>query len=88
MCIRVYIPSTAFHTLFNMLDPFFQDNNGVIGLLEPLKTCTVPVKVPMPEPVVKIASGKNESASLPHVFVFQCFCFTSDNVSFDLSQFL
>ncbi|XP_073341564.1 regulator of chromosome condensation [Pagrus major] len=37
----------------------FRDNNGVIGLLEPLKTCTVPVKVPMPEPVVKIASGND-----------------------------
>ena len=87
MCITVYIPSTTFHTVFNMLDHFFQDNNGVIGLLEPLKTCTIPVKVPMPEPVVKIASGKNEPASVPHVFV-SMLQIMSDKVSFDLSQFL
>ncbi|XP_041799235.1 regulator of chromosome condensation [Chelmon rostratus] len=37
----------------------FRDNNGVIGLLEPLKTSTVPVKVPMTEPVMKIASGND-----------------------------
>ncbi|XP_063734306.1 regulator of chromosome condensation [Eleginops maclovinus] len=35
----------------------FRDNNGVIGLLEPMKKSTVPVKVPMTEPVVKITSG-------------------------------
>lgn len=35
-----------------------QDNNGVIGLVEPLKTSKVPVKLPMMEQVVKIASGK------------------------------
>uniref|UniRef100_A0A096M791 Regulator of chromosome condensation 1 n=1 Tax=Poecilia formosa TaxID=48698 RepID=A0A096M791_POEFO len=35
----------------------FRDNNGVIGLLEPMKTCPVPVKIPLTEPVVKIASG-------------------------------
>lgn len=37
---------------------FFQDNNGVIGLVEPLKTSKVPVKLPLMEAVVKIASGK------------------------------
>ncbi|XP_040021975.1 regulator of chromosome condensation [Gasterosteus aculeatus] len=37
----------------------FRDNSGVIGLLEPMKTCTTPVKVPMTEPVVKIASGND-----------------------------
>ncbi|XP_035528821.1 regulator of chromosome condensation [Morone saxatilis] len=37
----------------------FRDNNGVIGLLESNKTSTVPVKVPMTEPVVKIASGND-----------------------------
>ncbi|KAG7242214.1 hypothetical protein INR49_024260 [Caranx melampygus] len=37
----------------------FRDNNGVIGLLEPMKTCPLPVKVPMTEPVVKIASGND-----------------------------
>jgi len=37
----------------------FRDNNGVIGLLEPMKTSTVPLKVPMTEPVVKIASGND-----------------------------
>lgn len=40
----------------------FRDNNGVIGLLEPLKTSTVPVKIPMTEPVVKIASGNDHLA--------------------------
>ncbi|XP_012707793.2 regulator of chromosome condensation [Fundulus heteroclitus] len=37
----------------------FRDNNGVIGLLEPMKTCPVPVKFPVTEPVVKIASGND-----------------------------
>ncbi|XP_078788979.1 phosphatase and actin regulator 4B isoform X6 [Oryzias latipes] len=37
----------------------FRDNNGVIGLLEPMKTCPVPVKIPIPEPAVKIASGND-----------------------------
>uniref|UniRef100_A0A672ZNV8 RCC1-like domain-containing protein n=1 Tax=Sphaeramia orbicularis TaxID=375764 RepID=A0A672ZNV8_9TELE len=40
----------------------FRDNNGVIGLLEPLKTSTVPLKVPMTERVVKIASGNDHLA--------------------------
>lgn len=37
----------------------FRDNNGVIGLVEPLKTSKVPVKLPMMEQVVKIASGND-----------------------------
>ncbi|XP_033958325.1 regulator of chromosome condensation [Pseudochaenichthys georgianus] len=37
----------------------FRDNSGVIGLLEPMKTCTLPIKVPMTEAVVKIASGND-----------------------------
>ncbi|XP_068425041.1 regulator of chromosome condensation [Clinocottus analis] len=37
----------------------FRDNNGVIGLLEPMEKCTNPVKVPMTETVVKIASGND-----------------------------
>ncbi|XP_060906859.1 regulator of chromosome condensation [Labrus mixtus] len=37
----------------------FRDSNGVIGLLEPMKTSTVPVKVPMTETVLKIASGSD-----------------------------
>ncbi|KAM8869371.1 regulator of chromosome condensation isoform 2-T4 [Spinachia spinachia] len=37
----------------------FRDNSGVIGLLEPMKSCTAPVKVPMTETVVKIASGND-----------------------------
>lgn len=37
----------------------FRDNNGVIGLLEPMKTSNVPVKLPMTEPVIKIASGND-----------------------------
>lgn len=42
----------------------FRDNNGVIGLLEPMKKCTLPVKVPMKEPVVKIASGNDHLVML------------------------
>lgn len=37
----------------------FRDNNGVIGLLEPMKTCLSPVMLPLTEPVVKIASGND-----------------------------
>ncbi|KAK7926265.1 hypothetical protein WMY93_008575 [Mugilogobius chulae] len=37
----------------------FRDNNGVIGLLEPFTTCTRPSKLPITEPVVKIASGND-----------------------------
>lgn len=37
---------------------FLQDNNGIIGLLEPMKKCTLPVKVPIDTPVVKIVSGE------------------------------
>lgn len=37
----------------------FRDNNGVIGLLEPMKTSAVPLKVSLPEPVMKIASGND-----------------------------
>ncbi|XP_043972438.1 regulator of chromosome condensation [Gambusia affinis] len=37
----------------------FRDNNGVIGLLEPMKTCPIPVKIPLTETVVKIASGND-----------------------------
>ncbi|KAL3981202.1 septin 7 [Sarotherodon galilaeus] len=37
----------------------FRDNNGVIGLLEPMKTCALPVKVPLTEHVVKIVSGND-----------------------------
>ncbi|XP_030638003.1 regulator of chromosome condensation [Chanos chanos] len=42
----------------------FRDNNGVIGLLEPMKKCTVPTKVPIDEPVVKIASGNDHLVML------------------------
>lgn len=37
----------------------FRDNNGVIGLLEPFKSCTLPSKLPMTEAVVKITSGND-----------------------------
>lgn len=37
--------------------PPFQDNNGVIGLLEPMKKSMVPVQVQLSMPVVKVASG-------------------------------
>ncbi|XP_071381560.1 regulator of chromosome condensation [Centroberyx affinis] len=40
----------------------FRDNNGVIGLLEAMKKCTLPVKVPLTEPVVKISSGNDHLA--------------------------
>ncbi|XP_071757739.1 regulator of chromosome condensation [Centroberyx gerrardi] len=40
----------------------FRDNNGVIGLLEAMKKCTLPVKVPMTEPVLKISSGNDHLA--------------------------
>lgn len=36
-----------------------QDNNGVIGLLEPMKKCTLPVQIPLDKTVIKIASGKS-----------------------------
>uniref|UniRef100_A0AAY4AC53 RCC1-like domain-containing protein n=1 Tax=Denticeps clupeoides TaxID=299321 RepID=A0AAY4AC53_9TELE len=42
----------------------FRDNNGIIGLLEPMKKCTKPVKVPINEPVVKIASGNDHLVML------------------------
>lgn len=35
-----------------------QDNNGVIGLLEPMQTSAVPVPLQLPAPVLKIASGE------------------------------
>ncbi|XP_061574283.1 regulator of chromosome condensation [Cololabis saira] len=37
----------------------FRDNNGVIGLLEPMKTCPLPTKIPITDPVVKIVSGND-----------------------------
>lgn len=35
-----------------------QDNNGVIGLLEPMKKSTVPALLQLNVPVVKIVSGQ------------------------------
>lgn len=62
MCAVVFLLYTTLiwsnSASFVWLCGFFQDNNGVIGLVEPLKTSKVPVKLPMIEPVVKIASGK------------------------------
>uniref|UniRef100_A0A8C4Q289 Regulator of chromosome condensation 1 n=1 Tax=Eptatretus burgeri TaxID=7764 RepID=A0A8C4Q289_EPTBU len=37
----------------------FRDNNGVIGLLEPLKTCPLPVHLPVKATIIKVASGNN-----------------------------
>uniref|UniRef100_A0A672GDI5 RCC1-like domain-containing protein n=1 Tax=Salarias fasciatus TaxID=181472 RepID=A0A672GDI5_SALFA len=37
----------------------YRDNNGVIGLLEPLNSSPKPVKLSLEEPVVKIASGND-----------------------------
>ncbi|XP_072534925.1 regulator of chromosome condensation [Salminus brasiliensis] len=42
----------------------FRDNNGVIGLLEPMKKCTLPAKVPLDKSVVKIASGNDHLVML------------------------
>lgn len=39
--------------------PAFQDNNGVIGLLEPMKKSMVPVQVQLTVPVAKVASGES-----------------------------
>ena len=43
----------------NSSTPPFQDNNGVIGLLEPMKKSMVPVQVQLSTPVVKVASGES-----------------------------
>ncbi|XP_067862971.1 regulator of chromosome condensation [Heptranchias perlo] len=42
----------------------FRDNNGVIGLLEPMKTSSLPKQVPLDVPIIKIASGNDHLALL------------------------
>ncbi|KFV70718.1 Regulator of chromosome condensation, partial [Dryobates pubescens] len=42
----------------------FRDNNGVIGLLEPMQTSSVPVPLQLPVPVVKVASGNDHLVML------------------------
>nr|XP_010946258.1 regulator of chromosome condensation isoform X6 [Camelus bactrianus] len=42
----------------------FRDNNGVIGLLEPMKKSMVPVQVQLSTPVVKVASGNDHLVML------------------------
>uniref|UniRef100_A0A8C3BR78 RCC1-like domain-containing protein n=1 Tax=Cairina moschata TaxID=8855 RepID=A0A8C3BR78_CAIMO len=42
----------------------FRDNNGVIGLLEPMKTSSVPVLLQLSSPVVKIVSGNDHLVML------------------------
>ncbi|XP_063091963.1 regulator of chromosome condensation isoform X2 [Cavia porcellus] len=42
----------------------FRDNNGVIGLLEPMKKSMVPVQVELDVPVVKVASGNDHLVML------------------------
>ncbi|XP_035386636.1 LOW QUALITY PROTEIN: regulator of chromosome condensation [Electrophorus electricus] len=42
----------------------FRDNSGVIGLIEPMKKCTLPVKIHMDKSVVKIASGNDHMVML------------------------
>ncbi|XP_069479046.1 regulator of chromosome condensation isoform X2 [Ambystoma mexicanum] len=42
----------------------FRDNNGVIGLLEPMKQSVVPIQVQINVPVVKIASGNDHLVML------------------------
>ncbi|KAM5182363.1 regulator of chromosome condensation [Mantella aurantiaca] len=42
----------------------FRDNNGVIGLLEPMKKSAFPIQVKIDAPVVKIASGNDHLVML------------------------
>ncbi|XP_027720536.1 regulator of chromosome condensation isoform X2 [Vombatus ursinus] len=42
----------------------FRDNNGVIGLLEPMKKSMVPVQVQLEVPVIKVASGNDHLVML------------------------
>ncbi|CAH2221739.1 regulator of chromosome condensation isoform X2 [Pelobates cultripes] len=42
----------------------FRDNNGVIGLLEPMKKSNVPIHVEINVPVIKIASGNDHLVML------------------------
>ncbi|XP_007491506.1 regulator of chromosome condensation isoform X1 [Monodelphis domestica] len=42
----------------------FRDNNGVIGLLEPMKKSMVPVQVQLEAPVIKVASGNDHLVML------------------------
>lgn len=66
--------------LVNLINPnpfLFQDSNGVIGLIEPLKTSNVPVKLPVMETVVKIASGKKWPSPAP---AFLCVCTLHINI--------
>ncbi|XP_053310425.1 regulator of chromosome condensation isoform X1 [Spea bombifrons] len=42
----------------------FRDNNGVIGLLEPMKKSAVPIQVQINVPVIKIASGNDHLVML------------------------
>ncbi|XP_041319144.1 regulator of chromosome condensation isoform X2 [Pyrgilauda ruficollis] len=42
----------------------FRDNNGVIGLLEPMKTSSVPLLLRLNAPVVKIVSGNDHLVML------------------------
>ncbi|MEQ2187307.1 hypothetical protein GOODEAATRI_003348, partial [Goodea atripinnis] len=46
------------------------DNNGVIGLLEAMKTSPDPVKIPLTESVVKVASGMRDFVSPSYCFIF------------------
>ena len=43
-----------------------RDSNGIMGLLESRKKCNAPVRVPMKEPVVKVASGDDHLVLLTH----------------------
>ncbi|XP_010866354.1 regulator of chromosome condensation [Esox lucius] len=42
----------------------FRDNSGVIGLLEPMKKVTLPVKIPLKEHVTKVVSGNDHLVML------------------------
>ncbi|XP_006097310.1 regulator of chromosome condensation isoform X4 [Myotis lucifugus] len=52
------------HTAALTEDGRFRDNNGVIGLLEPMKKSMVPVQVQLSAPVVKVASGNDHLVML------------------------
>lgn len=86
-----YLRHCCFHCV-NLCLLFFQDNNGVIGLVEPLKTSKVPVKLQMVTPVIKIASGKKKKKPIflnfdLLVFFFKvCFSFIKETTTWSWSR--
>ncbi|XP_048413937.1 regulator of chromosome condensation isoform X3 [Stegostoma tigrinum] len=58
----VQVEAGGMHTV--CLGASGSDNNGVIGLLEPMKTSCFPQKVPLDVPIIKITSGNDHLALL------------------------